>query len=172
VINKIDSASFEDIQEIRMNVKSVNPKAIVIDGASPVFVDKPELIQGKNVLVVEDGPTLTHGEMTYGAGVVAAEKFGCDDMVDPREWAVGTIEDTFMKYPEIGILLPAMGYGDQQIKDLETTINAVECDSVVIATPIDLTRIIKINKPYCRVSYELQEIGYPTVKQVIDNFLK
>jgi len=172
VINKIDSASFEDIQEVRQNVKAANPKAIVIDGASPVFVDKPELIQGKIVLVVEDGPTLTHGEMTYGAGVVAAEKFGCEDMVDPREFAVGTIADTFEKYPEIGILLPALGYGDQQIKDLEDTINAVECEAVVIATPIDLTRIIKINKPYCRVSYELQEIGFPTVKQVIDNFLK
>ncbi len=172
VINKIDSASFEDIQEVRMNVKNTNPKAIVIDGASPVFVDKPELIQGKNVLVVEDGPTLTHGEMTYGAGVVAAEKFGCADMVDPREWAVGTIADTFEKYPEIGILLPAMGYGDQQIKDLEDTINATECDTVVIATPIDLNRIIKINKPSCRVSYELQEIGFPTVKEVINNFLK
>ncbi|HPM03746.1 MAG TPA: cyclic 2,3-diphosphoglycerate synthase, partial [Candidatus Cloacimonadota bacterium] len=169
VINKIDSASFEDIQEVRQNVKAANPKAIVIDGASPVFVDKPELIQGKIVLVVEDGPTLTHGEMTYGAGVVAAEKFGCEDMVDPREFAVGTIADTFEKYPEIGILLPALGYGDQQIKDLEDTINAVECEAVVIATPIDLTRIIKINKPYCRVSYELQEIGFPTVKQVIDN---
>lgn len=172
VINKIDSASFEDIQEVRQNVKAANPKAIVIDGASPVFVDKPELIQGKVVLVVEDGPTLTHGEMTYGAGVVAAEKFGCDDMVDPREFAVGTIADTFEKYPEIGILLPAMGYGDQQIKDLEDTINATECDAVVIATPIDLNRIIKINKPSCRVSYELQEIGFPTVKQVIENFLK
>lgn len=172
VINKIDSASFEDIQEVRMNVKNANPKAIVIDGASPVFVDKPEIINGKNVLVVEDGPTLTHGEMTYGAGVVAAEKFGCADMVDPREWAVGTIAETFEKYPEIGILLPAMGYGAQQIKDLEDTINATDCESVVIATPIDLNRIIKINKPSCRVSYELQEIGFPTVKQVIDNFLK
>ncbi len=172
VINKIDSASFEDIQEVRQNVKAANPKAIVIDGASPVFVDKPELIQGKIVLVVEDGPTLTHGEMTYGAGVVATEKFGCEDMVDPREFAVGTIADTFEKYPEIGILLPAMGYGEQQIKDLEDTINATDCEAVVIATPIDLNRIIKINKPSCRVSYELQEIGFPTVKQVIDNFLK
>ncbi len=170
VINKIDSADMDDILEVRGNIREINPDAIVIDGASPLTVDKPELIKGKNVLVVEDGPTLTHGEMTYGAGVVAAEKYGCEDLVDPREWAVGTIDDTFMKYPEIGILLPAMGYGEQQIKDLEETINAVECDSVVIATPIDLNRVCKIDKPTVRVSYDLQEIGKPTIADVLADF--
>ena len=170
VINKIDTADYADIQTVRENIKANNPEVIIIDAASPVFVDKPELIAGARVLVVEDGPTLTHGEMTYGAGVVAAEKFGAAELVDPREWAVGTIEATFEKYPEIGILLPAMGYGEQQVKDLETTINAVDCDAVIIATPIDLSRIIKINKPFCRISYELQEIGYPTIKDVLKDF--
>ena len=170
VINKIDSADMDDILEVRDNIREINPDAIVIDGASPLTVDKPELIKGKNVLVVEDGPTLTHGEMTYGAGVVAAEKYGCEDLVDPREWAVGTIDETFVKYPEIGILLPAMGYGDQQVKDLEETINAVECDSVVIATPIDLNRVCKIDKPTVRVSYDLQEIGKPTIADVLKDF--
>ncbi len=170
VINKIDSADPEGIQIVRDNVRELNPNAIVIDGASPVTVDYPNLIKGADVLVVEDGPTLTHGEMQYGAGVVAAEKFGAGDLVDPRPFAVGTIADTFEKYPDIGILLPAMGYGEQQIKDLEETINAVECDAVVIATPIDLTRIVKINKPTVKVGYELQEIGFPTIKDVLADF--
>jgi len=170
VINKIDTADLEDILEVRENIREINKKAIIIDGASPVFVDHPEMITGKKVLVVEDGPTLTHGEMTYGAGVIAAEKYGADDLVDPREFAVGEIAETFEKYPEIGILLPAMGYSEQQIKDMETTINAVDCDAVVIATPIDLRRIVKINKPACRVSYELQEIGDPTIADVLKDF--
>ena len=172
VINKIDTADLADINAVRMNIHSMNPKAVIIEGASPVFVDNPDLISGKNVLVVEDGPTLTHGEMLYGAGIIAAEKFACADLVDPREWAVGSIKDTFDKYPDIGILLPAMGYGEQQMKDLEETINNCECDSVIIATPIDLARIINIKKPHCKVSYELQEIGYPTIKSVIDKFFK
>jgi predicted GTPase len=170
VINKIDTADLENILEVRENIREINKKAIVIDGASPVSVDHPELITGKKVLVVEDGPTLTHGEMTYGAGVIAAEKYSAEDLVDPREFAVGEIAETFEKYPEIGILLPAMGYSDQQIKDMETTINATDCDSVVIATPIDLRRIIKINKPACRVTYDLQEIGSPTIADVLKNF--
>ncbi len=170
VINKIDSADPEGIQIVRDNIRELNPDAIVIDGASPLSVDNPELIKGKNVLVVEDGPTLTHGEMKYGAGVVAAEKFGAEDLIDPRPYAVGTIKDTFEKYPEIGILLPAMGYGEQQIKDLETTINNTECDTVLIATPIDLRRIVKINRPAVQVKYELQEIGYPTLKDVLKDF--
>jgi len=172
VINKIDTADFSDIQEVRENIHTLNSKAVIIDGASPVFIDKPELVADKKVLVVEDGPTLTHGEMKYGAGIIAAEKFQAAELVDPRKWAVGTIKETFEKYPEIGTLLPAMGYGEQQMKDLEKTINATKCDSVIIATPIDLTRIIKINKPYAKVSYELQEIGQPTIKSVIDKFLK
>lgn len=170
VINKIDSADLDDINEVRANVRMINPKAIIIDAASPLFVDHPEMILDKRVLVVEDGPTLTHGEMTYGAGVVAAEKFGCAELVDPREWAIGEIAETFEKYPDIGILLPAMGYSAQQIKDMEKTINDTECDSVVIATPIDLRRIIKINKPACQVSYELQEIGRPTIAEVLKDF--
>jgi predicted GTPase len=170
VINKIDSADPEGIQIVRDNIREVNPEAVVIDGASPLMVDNPELIKGKRVLVVEDGPTLTHGEMTYGAGIVAAEKYGAAELVDPREFAVGTISETFEKYPDIGILLPAMGYGEQQIKDLETTINATECDLVVIGTPIDLRRIIKINKPAVQVRYELQEIGKPTLEDVLKDF--
>jgi len=170
VINKIDSADAEGIQIVRDNIRELNPDAIVIDGASPLSVDNPDLIKGANVLVVEDGPTLTHGEMKYGAGVVAAEKYGAEDLVDPRPFAVGTIADTFEKYPEIGVLLPAMGYGEQQIKDLEETINATECDAVVIATPIDLRRIVKINKPTAQVGYELQEIGHPTIAEVLKDF--
>ncbi|MDY0319261.1 MAG: cyclic 2,3-diphosphoglycerate synthase [Candidatus Cloacimonadaceae bacterium] len=170
VINKIDSADMDDINEVRANVRSVNPTAKIIEAASPLFVDNPELILNKNVLVVEDGPTLTHGEMTFGAGMVAAEKYGCADFVDPRPWAVGEIKETFDKYPEIGILLPAMGYSAQQIKDLEKTINDTECDSVIIATPIDLRRIVNIEKPACQVQYELQEIGVPTIAEVLENF--
>ena len=170
VINKIDSADPEGIQIVRDNIRELNPEAIVIDGASPVSIDKPEIVKGVNVLVVEDGPTLTHGEMKYGAGIVAAEKYGVADLVDPRPYAVGSISETFEKYPEIGILLPAMGYGEQQIKDLETTINKTECDAVVIGTPMDLRRIVKINKPAVQVTYDLQEIGHPTIADVLKDF--
>ncbi|MCK4694125.1 MAG: GTPase, partial [Candidatus Cloacimonetes bacterium] len=170
VINKIESADPDGIQIVRDNIREINPKAIVIDGASPVIVENPELIRGAKVLVVEDGPTLTHGEMTYGAGVIAAEKFGAEDLVDPRPYAVGTIKETFEKYPDIGVLLPAMGYGEKQIKDLEDTINKTECDTVIIATPINLLRIIKINKPSVQVKYELQEIGRPTIEDVLKGF--
>lgn len=170
VINKIDSADLDDINEVRENVRAINPTAKIIDAASPLFVDHPEMILNKNVLVVEDGPTLTHGNMAFGAGTVAAVKYGCANFVDPRPWAVGEIQETFETYPDIGDLLPAMGYSAQQIKDLEKTINAVECDSVVIATPIDLRRIVKITKPACQVSYELQEIGRPTIKDVLADF--
>lgn len=169
VINKIDTADANDVLEVRENIREINPTAIVIDGASPIFVDKPELIRNKRVLVVEDGPTLTHGEMQYGAGVMAAYRFGAAELVDPRPWAVGTIADTFEKYPEIGELLPAMGYGQKQMQDLEKTINAVECDMVIIATPIDLGRLVKFNKPTVTVGYELQEIGNPTLKDVLGN---
>ncbi len=167
VINKIDTASGDDIDEVRFNVHEVNPTAIVVDAASPLTVTGAEKIQGKRVLVVEDGPTLTHGEMQYGAGVMAARKFGAAELVDPRPFAVGTIKGTFEKYPEIGVLLPAMGYGKKQMKDLEKTINSTKCDLVVIATPIDLGRLIKINKPTVRVEYSLQEIGQPTLETVL-----
>jgi predicted GTPase len=164
VINKIDTASGEDIDEVRYNIAQVNPKAMVIDAASPLSVSDPDAIRGKRVLVVEDGPTLTHGEMRYGAGVMAARKFGAADLVDPRPFAVASIQATYQKYPDIGVLLPAMGYGDHQMRDLEATINATDCDLVVVATPIDLGRIIRINKPSVRVEYELQEIGQPTLE--------
>ncbi|MFA7330689.1 MAG: cyclic 2,3-diphosphoglycerate synthase [Candidatus Delongbacteria bacterium] len=171
VINKIETAQPEDVEEVRANCRRTNPEALIIDAASPIQVDEPELILGQRVLVVEDGPTLTHGEMAYGAGMVAAERFGAAEAVDPRPWAVGTIAFTYEKYPEIGTLLPAMGYGDQQVKDLETTINATDCDSVIIGTPIDLRRILKINKPSTRVYYELQEIGRPTLVDALKKLL-
>ncbi|HZW38655.1 MAG TPA: cyclic 2,3-diphosphoglycerate synthase [Ignavibacteriaceae bacterium] len=167
IINKIDSADAKNILEVRNNIRKVNPNATIIDGASPLFVDDPSLIKGKRVLVVEDGPTLTHGEMKYGAGTVAALNYGAKEIVDPRPFTVASITDTYKKYPNIGVLLPAMGYGDEQMKDLETTINNTDCDAVVIGTPIDLGRILKINKPSTRVMYELQEIGANTIECVL-----
>lgn len=172
VINKMDSAGPEAIQTVRENIAKVNPKAVVIDGASPIKVDDPSLIKGKRVLVVEDGPTLTHGEMKIGAGTVAAQKFGASEMVDPRPFLVGKLAETFKIYPNIGTLLPAMGYGKQQLKDLEATINKTDCDSVVIGTPIDLNRIVKIKKPNTRVYYDLQEIGFPTLDGVLTEFVE
>lgn len=172
VINKIDTASPEAVQTVRENITRINPGAMVIDAASPISVDKPELIKGKRVLCIEDGPTLTHGMMKIGAGVVAARKFQAAELVDPRPFVVGKLAETFRKYPDIGVLLPAMGYGDEQIADLERTINATDCDSVLIATPIDLSRIIHINKPIVRVGYDLQEIGKPDLTEVIDGFCK
>lgn len=171
VINKIDTASPDGVETVRHNIALRNPKAVVIEGASPVFVDAPKLITGNRVLVIEDGPTLTHGEMKYGAGVVAAKKFGAAEIVDPRPWIRGTLKDTFATYPEIGALLPAMGYGEKQTKDMEATVNAADVDAVVIATPIDLRRIMKIKKPCVRVRYELQEIGKPDLADVIDEAL-
>ncbi|MBN2008953.1 GTPase [candidate division KSB1 bacterium] len=170
IINKETTADYDDIEFVRESVRITNPAARIIDAASPLFVDDMEMIRGKRVLVVEDGPTLTHGGMTYGAGVVAAEQFGAIEIIDPRPWTVGTITETFEKYPDIGALLPAMGYGDEQIKDLEKTINAVDCDAVVIGTPIDLRKLVDIKKPAVRVKYELQEIGYPTLKDVLKQF--
>ncbi|HEX2962395.1 MAG TPA: cyclic 2,3-diphosphoglycerate synthase [Ignavibacteriales bacterium] len=167
IINKIDSADPKNILEVRNNIRKVNPKAKIIDGASPIFVDNPELIAGKRVLVVEDGPTLTHGEMAYGAGTIAAMNYGAKEIVDPRPYTVKSITATYQKYPKIGILLPAMGYGEDQMKDLEETINNTDCDAVVIGTPIDLGRILKINKPSTRVRYELQEIGAITVESIL-----
>ncbi|WP_456443538.1 cyclic 2,3-diphosphoglycerate synthase [Caldithrix abyssi] len=171
VINKIDTADPEGIQAVRESIQMVNPDAVVIDAASPIFVEEYEQIKGKRVLVVEDGPTLTHGEMTYGAGVVAAEKFGAKELVDPRPYTVGTITETFEKYQEIGTLLPAMGYGDKQIKDLEETINKTDCDLVIIGTPIDLRKLVKLNKPAVRVTYELQEVGKPDLNDVLKKFM-
>ena len=153
IINKVDTADITSINTLRANIRRVNTRAVVIEGASPIPVDHPEHITGKRVLVVEDGPTLTHGEMKFGAGVVAAGKFSAAAVVDPRPYTVGTITETFRKYPDIGALLPAMGYGDRQVKDLETTINLTPCDTVIIGTPIDLNRLVKIRKPTVRVRY-------------------
>jgi predicted GTPase len=172
VINKMDSADADGIQTLRENIAKVNPNAIVVDGASPIKVDDPSVIKGKRVLVVEDGPTLTHGEMKIGAGTVAAQKFGAAELVDPRPFTVGKLSETFEIYPNIGTLLPAMGYGEEQMKDLEATINNTDCDAVVIGTPIDLNRIVKIDKPNTRVYYDLQEIGLPDLAGAIDEFIK
>lgn len=172
VINKIDTADPEDVHELRRNIAETNPEAIVVDAASPLFLDgDPEQIRGKRVLVVEDGPTLTHGEMAYGAGVVAAVKYGAAELVDARDHAVGSIADTYARYPQAEVSLPAMGYGDEQIRELEATINASEPDLVLVATPIDLRHLIDIDAPAIRVSYELQELGRPTLSDVLADFL-
>ncbi|HEX7343575.1 MAG TPA: cyclic 2,3-diphosphoglycerate synthase [bacterium] len=172
VINKVDSADPESVAELRATIRERNPKAVIIEAASPVTVENPSIITGKRVLVIEDGPTLTHGEMSYGAGVVAAEKFGAEELVDPRRFAIGSIAEVYEKYPNTGALLPAMGYGAKQIRELEATIAAADCDSVVIGTPIDLRRVLKIDKPSVRVTYELQEIGRPNLSDVLERFLK
>lgn len=172
VINKIDTADLECILQVRENIRELNPKAIVVDAASPLLVKDGDKIRGKRVLVIEDGPTLTHGGMRYGAGIMAAQKYGASELVDPRPWAVGTIADTFKKYPDIGMLLPAMGYGAKQMKDLETTINKVDCDLIIIGTPIDLGRIVKFKKPTVRVGYELQEIGTPNLEEILKKKFK
>ena len=169
VINKVDTADPENVITVRNNLYELNPDAVVIEGASPLFVDDPEAIRGKRVFVVEDGPTLTHGEMAYGAGFVAARRFGAGEIVDPRPYAVDSIQATYEKYPNTGIILPAMGYGDDMMRDLEETINKADVDLVISGTPIDLTRIIKINKPIQRVRYELQEIGKPTLEEILKN---
>jgi predicted GTPase len=167
VINKVDTADPDNVITVRESLRNQNPKAVIIEAASPLFVDKPEEIHGKRVLVIEDGPTLTHGEMRYGAGWVAARRFGASAIVDPRAFAVGTIAQTYEKYPHTGPILPAMGYGDAMISDLEKTINNSDVEIVISATPIDLKRIIKVNKPIKRVRYELQEIGEPTLRELL-----
>jgi predicted GTPase len=167
VINKIDTANGADVDTVRDNVSSVNPGATVIEAASPIFVEEPGAIRGKRVLVVEDGPTLTHGGMAYGAGVVAARRFGAAEIVDPRPYAVGSIRGIYAKYLQIGAVLPAMGYGQQQVQELEQTIDHTPCDLVLIATPIDLRRIVSIDKPSQRVRYEIQEIGRPNLVDVL-----
>jgi predicted GTPase len=167
VINKVDTANAEDVNRVRANVHFANPNAIVVEAASPIFVDDPNAIRGKRVLIVEDGPTLTHGGMAYGAGVIAAHKFGAREIVDPRPYAVGSIKETYAQYPGTGTVLPAMGYGDKQIEELEATINATPVDLVLIATPIDLRRVIHIQPPTILVRYELQEIGQPTLADLL-----
>ncbi|MFD2115657.1 cyclic 2,3-diphosphoglycerate synthase [Paenibacillus yanchengensis] len=172
IINKIDSATPEAIKIVEENIKRTNPTATIIKAESKITVDNPEMIKGKRVLVVEDGPTLTHGEMKIGAGTVAAERLGAQELVDPRPYTVGTLTDTLNKYSHIENLLPAMGYGKQQLKDLEETINRTECDVVIIGTPIDLSRVIKIDKPFTRVHYELDEVGSPNLEETLREFVK
>ncbi|MGA2973692.1 MAG: cyclic 2,3-diphosphoglycerate synthase [Spirochaetia bacterium] len=167
VINKMDTASPAGIEKVRASIRAVNPRAQVVDAASPIFVDRAAEIRGKRVLVVEDGPTLTHGEMAYGSGTVAARKHGAGEMVNPRPFVTGKIKETFDKYPGIGALLPAVGYGEEQVRDLEDTIRRVPCDLVIVATPVDLTRIIRIDKPMLRVRYELQELGTPNLEDIL-----
>ncbi len=167
VINKIDTADLANVAQVRHNVRAINPQATIIEAASPIFVENPDEIRGKKVLVVEDGPTLTHGEMAYGAGVVAARRFGAAEIVDPRPYAVGSIVETYEKYPTTGPVLPAMGYGRKQIEELGLTIHATPCDLVIVATPIDLRRVVQITQPTQRVRYELQEIGQPTLQDVL-----
>ena len=167
IINKVDTADFKNVALVRQHIYEINPTAQIIEGASPIFLDDPGAIRGKRVLVIEDGPTLTHGEMAYGAGVIAAQRFGAAEIIDPRPYAVGTILDTYRKYPATGRVLPAMGYGEQQTKELEETINRTPADLVIVATPIDLRRIVNIKLPSQRVRYELQEIGQPTLADIL-----
>ncbi|MEM4771873.1 MAG: GTPase, partial [Thermoplasmatales archaeon] len=172
IINKEETASLEHINEVRENIRLFNPKAIVIDAASPFYSTDSDKIRGKKVLAIEDGPTLTHGEMSYGAAVIFSIKFGASELVDAKNYAKGSIKEVYEKYKQIHNYLPAMGYSPQQIKDLEETINAVPADVVVSGTPIDLARVVKINKPIINVRYELQEIGKPDLKDILENFVK
>lgn len=171
VMTKLDTAPQENISALQKTIQQQNPEALVIHAAMPVTVDSPERIQGARILVIEDGPTLTHGGMSFGAGVLAARKFGAGTLIDPRSVAVGSISETFDHYPHIGNLLPAMGYGSQQIRELEETIKHVDCDLVMVATPVDLRRVIRIQQPTCRVRYELEEIGHPTLQDALQGFI-
>jgi len=172
VVNKVDSAPKENVDRVVESVGDINPRATIIQAASPISVEDASLIKGKRVLVVEDGPTLTHGEMKYGAGMIAARLFDAGEIIDPRPYAVGTIAATYQKYPDTGILLPAMGYGPEQMKDLQETIERVPCDTVVIGTPIDLRRVIQIAKPSTRVQYSLEETTRPDLAEVLQMFLQ
>jgi len=172
IINKIDSADKEAIYKVEKNIRLVNKNAVIIKAESKIIVDNIDMIKDRRVLVIEDGPTLTHGEMKLGAGIIAAQRFGAKELVDPRPYAVGKLIETLDRYTHIGTLLPAMGYGEQQLRDLEETINKTDCDSVIIGTPIDLSRVININKPYTRVHYELEEVGDLNLNVIVDDFIK
>lgn len=167
VINKVDTAAPDNVIAVRDSLHALNPNGIIVEAASPLFVEDAAAIRHKRVLVVEDGPTLTHGDMAYGAAWVAARRFGAAEVVDPRPYAVGSIQETYRRYPSTGVVLPAMGYGDQMMKELEETINRAEADLVLIGTPIDLGRLLTLNKPSQRVRYELQEIGHPTLREIL-----
>jgi len=168
----VDTADPENVKTVRRNVISVNAQATIVEAASPISVDRPELVTGKRVIVVEDGPTLTHGQMQYGAGTLAAKKLGAKELVDPRPYAVGSIAKTFEKYPQLTSVLPAMGYGFDQIHELEQTINAIPCDAVLVGTPMDLRGILELNKPSAITTYELQEIGTPDLEEILKNFFQ
>jgi predicted GTPase len=172
IINKVDTADPQNVKQVKENVKMVNPKAMILDAASPITADKPELIKGKRALVIEDGPTLTHGNMPYGAGTIIAQRLGAKEIVDPKPYAVGSIKETYKKYAHLGTILPAIGYGEKQIAELKETIDRTPCDVVVIGTPIDLRRVMTINKPTVRVNYELQVLGPISLEQVLEEFLQ
>ena len=171
IINKVNSTERKNVEIVKKNIKEINPKAIIIEANSVVTTERPEIVKGKKVLVVEDGPTLTHGGTSYGAGVIAAKQLRCK-IIDPRPYAFGSIKETYKNFPNLGKILPAMGYSDQQMKELEETINKAKCDAVLIGTPIDLARLLKINKPAVRVRYRIEEIGKPDLREIIEDFLK
>jgi predicted GTPase len=170
VINKVDTAALEDILFVRENVMAANSKARIIEAASPIQVEDAGVIRDKRVLVIEDGPTLTHGGMQYGAGTIAAQRFRAQEIIDPRPYTVDSISEIYHKYPKIGRLLPAMGYGEEQVRDLQETVNRVDCEGIVIGTPIDLRRLLSFNVPTTRVRYELQEIGSPALSELLKDF--
>jgi predicted GTPase len=172
IINKVDTADPQKVQQVRENIKSVNPNATVLEAASPITADNMEAVRGKRVLAIEDGPTVTHGGMPYGAGVVFAKKYGASELVDPRPYAVGSIRDAFRKYTHLGAVLPALGYSEKQIAELKETIDRTPCDVVVIGTPIDLRRVIAINKPTVRVRYELEVLGPISLEQILGEFIQ
>jgi len=172
IINKVDTADPQKVSQVRENIKLINPKAKVLDAASPVSAENPESIRGKRVLVIEDGPTLTHGNMAYGAGTIMAQNAGAKEIVDPKPYAVGSIKEAYQKYPHLGAILPALGYSDKQVAELKETIERIPCDVIVIGTPIDLRRVITINKPTVRVKYELKVLGPISLEQILTDFLK
>lgn len=172
IVNKVDTADPENVNHVKRNLRMVNPKALILEAASPITVDKPDLIKGKRVLVIEDGPTLTHGNMSYGAATIVAKQFGAREIVDPRPYAVGTVKETYEKYPHLGAVLPALGYGEKQIAELKETITRTSCDVVLIGTPVDLRRVMTINKPTVRVKYELKVLGALSLEQVLEDFLQ
>jgi predicted GTPase len=172
IINKVDTADPQNVKQVKANIRMANPNAIILDAASPITVDKPELIKGKRVLVIEDGPTLTHGNMPYGAATIIAKRLGPSEIIDPKPYAVGSIKDTYKKYTHLGAILPALGYGEKQIAELKETIDHTPCDVIIIGTPIDLRRVMTINKPTVRVKYELQVLGSVSLEQILERFLQ
>jgi len=172
IINKVDTADPKNVEQVKENIRVVNPNAIILEAASPITADKPELVKGRRALVIEDGPTLTHGNMPYGAATIMAKRFGAREIVDPKPYAVGSIKETYEKYTHLGAILPALGYGEKQITELKETIDHTPCDVVVIGTPVDLRRVMTINKPTVRVKYELQVLGPVSLEQILEEFLQ